>query len=640
MAVQQHVLNWLYSVLTSEYQDVNRTYNDVSQALSYFPSLSPRTDVHTFPNGASALLLHLSGTIPAVFRGATYRYPISLWVPHNYPREAPLVYVTPTETMMVRPGQHVDPQGQVYHPYLAGWAEFWDKSTIGDFLTILRDVFAKEPPVIARQTPRAQPPPQASSPTPPPQELATSTFSPPNHSQPQQQQQQQQPPPPPPKGNGQPQHGSANRMPSPPPVPPHPSSRSNSAYPTAQATPSPPPVPPHPSSAAAGGAVRSSWYAASSAPPQAVVEAGPSAARSNGAPPVPGRPPYQQSPLGQPPMSPSQQHQHPPYGAYGQTSSPPPPQQSPPTGYGQQAEAAYYQHPQQQQQPQQGYPQQPQQQQQQQQSLPQWQQQQPQQQPPYQQYSQQQQYQQQQQFQPFQQPPPPQQQQHTQAPRPRQPPPPDIMDEPVQSSSNENEPGRIGAAGAVGAARQGHAGGPSASGAAGGAPPPVPPNPEKDALLHQLAQTLAMLRQQSRSKNDASMAGLQAQRAAMLTAFGRLQQDMADVAQLSALLTSNTDILHESLAAADNVVASSKQTPAPAVDDLLVGPTVVANQLYDLVAEERALADAVFMLGRAVERGRVSPAVFAKMTRSLAREWYLKKALVRKVGRGMGLASA
>lgn len=74
----------------------------------------------------SALLLHLSGTIPAVFRGATYRYPISLWVPHDYPREAPLVYVTPTETMMVRPGQHVDPQGQVYHPYLAGWAEFWD----------------------------------------------------------------------------------------------------------------------------------------------------------------------------------------------------------------------------------------------------------------------------------------------------------------------------------------------------------------------------------------------------------------------------------------------------------------------------------------------------------------------------------
>jgi ESCRT-I complex subunit TSG101 len=67
-AVPQHVLNWLYSVLTSvsffhallppfplarkltsgqEYHDVNRTYNDVAQALAQYPSLSPRTDVHS-----------------------------------------------------------------------------------------------------------------------------------------------------------------------------------------------------------------------------------------------------------------------------------------------------------------------------------------------------------------------------------------------------------------------------------------------------------------------------------------------------------------------------------------------------------------------------------------------------------------
>ncbi|KAJ8123747.1 hypothetical protein ONZ43_g368 [Nemania bipapillata] len=128
MVVQQHILNWLYSVLTSEYHDVNRTYNDVAQALAQYPSLLPRTDVHTFDNGVSALLLHLSGTIPVIFRGTTYRFPISIWVPHAYPREPPLGYVTPTDTMMVRPGQHVDPQGRIYHPYLVRWAEFWDVS--------------------------------------------------------------------------------------------------------------------------------------------------------------------------------------------------------------------------------------------------------------------------------------------------------------------------------------------------------------------------------------------------------------------------------------------------------------------------------------------------------------------------------
>ncbi|RKU46714.1 hypothetical protein DL546_009083 [Coniochaeta pulveracea] len=200
MVVQQHVLNWLYSVLTSEYHDVSRTYNDVAQALSQYPSLSPKTDVYTFPNGTSALLLNLSGTIPVLFRGTTYRFPISLWVPHAYPREAPLVYVTPNDTMVVRPGQHVDPQGQVYHPYLVGWATFWDKSTILDFLAILRDVFAKEPPVISRQQPKpvtASQPVTTPPPVPPlPPDLAprpTSGIQ--NHVQ----DDQSRPPPPPPK---------------------------------------------------------------------------------------------------------------------------------------------------------------------------------------------------------------------------------------------------------------------------------------------------------------------------------------------------------------------------------------------------------------------------------------------------------
>lgn len=65
---------------------------------------------------------------------------------------------------------------------------------------------------------------------------------------------------------------------------------------------------------------------------------------------------------------------------------------------------------------------------------------------------------------------------------------------------------------------------------------------------------------------------------------------------------------------------------------------MVGNQLYELVSEERGLGDAIFVLGRAVERGRVGAGVFARVTRGLAREWYLKKALARKIGRGMGLA--
>lgn len=50
-----------------------------------------------------------------------------------------MAYVTPTENMAVRPGQHVDPQGQVYHPYLAGWPTFWDVGFMVPRVRFVRD---------------------------------------------------------------------------------------------------------------------------------------------------------------------------------------------------------------------------------------------------------------------------------------------------------------------------------------------------------------------------------------------------------------------------------------------------------------------------------------------------------------------
>ncbi|KAI0006818.1 UEV domain-containing protein [Xylariaceae sp. FL0662B] len=548
MVVQQHVLNWLYSVLTSEYHDVNRTYNDVAQALSQYPSLSPRTDVHTFDNGVSALLLHLSGTIPVIFRGTTYRFPISLWIPHAYPREAPLGYVTPTENMVVRPGQHVDPQGRIYHPYLVGWAEFWDKSSLLDFLAILRDVFAKEPPVISRQQARPAPQQATPAPTPPPVPPL-----PPDMSRPSPQPTQSphadslRPPPPPPKGSDLPQvvAGPSTTRTDGPPLPPVPNEvrRQSSQYGTR-----PPPIQsPQPS--------RLSRY--DSVPPL---------------PPPQGQPhPHTAQSYQQPPTNVQYQPQQPQH-AYQQGGPPPayPPQDSLPTSIispvtpyststvpvpGSGPTPSYG-----------GLP-------------PNWQQ------------------------------PAPQQPPLAQ-PKPKPPPPPDIMDEPLTLSlpSPSNLPA-----------------------------PPIPPNPEKDMLLRQLASTLHTYRQRAREQNEASLAGLAAQRSAMLTALQNLQNDGAALPPLAALLSSNTAILQSSLQEADRVIGRARTLEPPPIDDLLVAPTVVANQLYDLVAEERALGDAIFVLGRAVERGRIAPPVFAKTTRSLAREWYLKKALVRKIGRGMGL---
>jgi ESCRT-I complex subunit TSG101 len=79
-----------------------------------------------------ALLVHMVGVLPVSFRGQTYRFPIALWIPHAYPYEAPMIYVMPTNDMIVRPGQHVSGDGKVYHPYLALWREAWDVRIIHD----------------------------------------------------------------------------------------------------------------------------------------------------------------------------------------------------------------------------------------------------------------------------------------------------------------------------------------------------------------------------------------------------------------------------------------------------------------------------------------------------------------------------
>ncbi|TAQ88945.1 hypothetical protein B7494_g2707 [Chlorociboria aeruginascens] len=556
-AVQQRVLNWLYSILTSEYKDITRTYNDVAQTLSHYSSLSPRTDVYTYENGVSALLLHLSGTLPVTFRGTVYRFPIALWIPHGYPQEAPLVYVTPTDGMVVRPGQHVDPQGKVYHPYLVGWAEYWDKSNILDFLAILRDIFAKEPPVIARQ--QQNPPPRAQpAPIPPPvPPLPSNIIRPiPTPASPSlSQQNQARPPLPPPKPGSISQPNvpeRPQRQDSGPYLPPLPSQSSRDAG--AYGSPISQPQNGQLHAPRRSSSLRYETAPLSLPPPtrQQSLKDGYSPSPVSPITPSPpeiphGRPSYTQQ---------YQQSQYPPYPV-----QQPNPQQVPPYT-----------------QPQPQFSNQPPQQ---------WQQSQSQYQ--YQQYSS---------PQPHQQPKQPQ---------------PNLLDAPLTlpiPSSTPSVPA-----------------------------PPVPPNPEKDILLHNLGKALHSQRAHTRNQTASSLPGLASQHDAMLNTLSSMMAELSSLESLSTLLASNTSILHTALHSADSVIENSQHRTAPNIDEILVAPTVVGNQLYELVCEERALGDAVFVLGRAVERGRISAAVLVKLTRGLAREWFLKKALVRKIGRGMGLAS-
>jgi ESCRT-I complex subunit TSG101 len=144
--------------------------------------------------------------------------------------------------------------------------------------------------------------------------------------------------------------------------------------------------------------------------------------------------------------------------------------------------------------------------------------------------------------------------------------------------------------------------------------PPVPPNPEKDALLRALSQTLVAQIRQTVNSNVSAVTPLRSQQAALQTACSRLQTELGELQQLDAALASNEQILKGAMIEADRVMEDARRRQAPDVDDVLVAPTLVGGQLYTLAAEEKGIADALFVLGRALDKGRVGADVFVKVS--------------------------
>ncbi|KAJ2905521.1 hypothetical protein MKZ38_005165 [Zalerion maritima] len=586
--VPPQVLSWLYSILQAQYHEVDRTYQDVGRVLQNYPLIKPRTQHYVYPNGREDLLLLLDGLIPVVFRGQTYNFPINVWVPIAYPREQPIIFAVPTADMLINPGQHVDPNGQVYHPYLSNWKNLWDKSALFDFIAILRDVFAKEPPVKAkaRGPPQAAQPQAAPPPIPPlPPDLAPRPAS--QVQSPAPTSGQQGPPPPPPKWNGEPlqQHASPTpgpsqqaRPPSLPPLPPKQNSQSPAGHQPAAGHGGQPGYQQHQQPQYAHDP-RASQYGLPE-PQGPPIQIPPQAFRYDSAPHLPAQaqgpmqPGQQYAQQGPPPPGQPPQGYFPPGAQHWPPSSgiSPPMQPRGPLGPADPRHSSMMTPPQPQYQQQPGPP-------------PGWQPM-PQKQPP---------------------PPQPQAQPPLQPQQPKAPPPPDLMDADDLSLSIPTTQSMT--------------------------PPPIPPNPEKDMLLRQLASTLHSMRINSRNNMSSSLSGLEAQKKAMSDARMHILDEMQQLTLVSQMLQKNTSILHSTMQRADEVIENSKAHPQPDIDSLLIAPSIVTTQLYNLVTEERALGDTVFMLGRAVERGRVAPNVFAKTTRSLARDWFLKKALIHG-GRG------
>ena len=56
----------------------------------------------THNNGSQENLIKLYGTIPVFYKQRQYNIPIVIWLLEKHPTYAPLVFVHPTSTMVIR----------------------------------------------------------------------------------------------------------------------------------------------------------------------------------------------------------------------------------------------------------------------------------------------------------------------------------------------------------------------------------------------------------------------------------------------------------------------------------------------------------------------------------------------------------
>lgn len=147
-----------------KYPDIAKC--DVLNVFTPFPDLRPKHEEFVYNDGTKKMLINLDGTIPVNYKGSVYNIPIGIWLSETHPYSPPMVFVKPTQSMLIKPGRNVDVTGRIDLPYLKEW-KYPDSDLLG-MIQILTIVFGEEPPVYSKSQsapPRYQPTSQTPYPT-------------------------------------------------------------------------------------------------------------------------------------------------------------------------------------------------------------------------------------------------------------------------------------------------------------------------------------------------------------------------------------------------------------------------------------------------------------------------------------------
>ncbi|KAI6106427.1 UEV domain-containing protein [Pisolithus croceorrhizus] len=161
MSAESLTQRWLRQNVSS-YPHKDRVFVDVDAAIVRFAALRPKTDVYTYDDGRTQLLLCVHGLLPIQYRSVAYNIPIAVWITKDYPRAPPIVYVVPTQDMLVRPSKYVDVSGRCTIEYSQSWERKSEACNLSALFEALQDHFSHSPPLCAKPKPKLPSPRPAS----------------------------------------------------------------------------------------------------------------------------------------------------------------------------------------------------------------------------------------------------------------------------------------------------------------------------------------------------------------------------------------------------------------------------------------------------------------------------------------------
>lgn len=113
-----------------------------------------------------------------------------------------------------------------------------------------------------------------------------------------------------------------------------------------------------------------------------------------------------------------------------------------------------------------------------------------------------------------------------------------------------------------------------------------------------------------------------------------LQRTFKAIENTTAVLSRETQDIERQAEQVQKYEEIHGETPDPS--SLMATENAVLNQLYELVAKDCALTDAVHTLGRLLNAGKIKLDIFVKKTRGLARQQFLIRMHIKKVMNSLG----